>query len=86
MTVARVNYINIALMLISAAVAFCHPLELFLFSYAVLGPLHYLTEISGCISDNIFAQQVRLDPADPAYLLPDPARYHAAFWSERHQR
>ena len=46
MTVARVNYINIALMLISAAVAFVIPFELFLFSYAVLGPLHYLTEIS----------------------------------------
>ena len=46
MTVVSVNYINIALMLISAAVAFVIPFELFLFSYAVLGPLHYLTEIS----------------------------------------
>lgn len=34
------------LMLVSCAVAFVIPFELFLFSYAILGPLHYLTEIS----------------------------------------
>ncbi len=33
-------------MLISLAAAYILPFELFLFSYAVLGPLHYLTEIS----------------------------------------
>lgn len=33
-------------MLLSLAAAFLLPFELFLFSYAVLGPLHYLTEIS----------------------------------------
>src|SRR5690349_9388200 len=42
----RVNILNIALMLISCAVALVVPFELFLFSYAVLGPAHYLTEIS----------------------------------------
>ncbi len=41
-----VNYTNIALMLISTILAFCLPFQLFIFSYAVLGPLHYLTEIS----------------------------------------
>lgn len=46
MTVAQINYINIFLMLVAAAVAFYIPFELLLFSYAVLGPLHYLTEIS----------------------------------------
>ncbi len=46
MTTAKINYINIALMIISAIAAFIIPFELFLFSYAVLGPLHYLTEIS----------------------------------------
>jgi hypothetical protein len=46
MNTTQVNYVNIALMLISAIVAFNIPFELFLFSYAVLGPLHYLTEIS----------------------------------------
>lgn len=42
----RTDLLNIGLMLLSCAVAIVIPLELFLFSYAVLGPLHYLTEIS----------------------------------------
>jgi len=42
----RINYLNIGLMLLSAALAFALPFELFLLAYAVLGPLHYLTEIS----------------------------------------
>jgi hypothetical protein len=42
----RINYINILLMILSGAMAVFLPFELFLFSYAVLGPLHYLTEIS----------------------------------------
>ncbi len=46
MTTTQINYINIFLMIVSAAIAFALPFELFLFSYAVLGPLHYLTEIS----------------------------------------
>jgi hypothetical protein len=42
----RINYLNIGLMLISCVVALFIPFELFLFAYAVLGPAHYLTEIS----------------------------------------
>lgn len=42
----QVNYLNIVLMGLSAFLAFRFPFELFLFAYAVLGPLHYLTEIS----------------------------------------
>lgn len=42
----RVDAVNIALMLLAALIALFIPFELFLFSYAVLGPLHYLTEIS----------------------------------------
>ena len=42
----KVNTLNIVLMLLSCAAAYLIPLELFLFSYAVLGPLHYLTQIS----------------------------------------
>jgi hypothetical protein len=42
----RINYLNIGLMLASCAVALYIPFELFLFAYAVLGPAHYLTEIS----------------------------------------
>lgn len=42
----QINYLNICLMLLSCFLAFILPFELFLFSYAILGPLHYLTEIS----------------------------------------
>ncbi|HXB40099.1 MAG TPA: hypothetical protein VNZ49_06120 [Bacteroidia bacterium] len=41
-----INITNMGLMLFSSAVAFMIPFKLFLFVYAVLGPLHYLTEIS----------------------------------------
>lgn len=46
MNTTQVNYLNIVLMLVSCVIAFIIPFELFLFSYAILGPLHYLTEIS----------------------------------------
>lgn len=49
-----INYINIGLMLISLLAAYILPFELFLFSYAVLGPLHYLTEISWLEKKNYF--------------------------------
>ncbi len=55
MNVARVNYVNIGLMLISCVVAFIIPFELFLFSYAVVGPLHYVTEISGLHNRKYFS-------------------------------
>lgn len=42
----QINLLNVGLMLLSCVLAYLLPLELFLFSYAVLGPLHYLTEIS----------------------------------------
>src|SRR5712671_2224468 len=42
----RINFLNIGLMLVSCVVALYIPFELFLFAYAVLGPAHYLTEIS----------------------------------------
>ena len=41
-----IDIVNIGLMLVSCIAAYLLPFELFLFSYAVLGPLHYLTEIS----------------------------------------
>lgn len=44
--IAKINYLNIALILISCVIAYIIPFELFLFAYAILGPLHYLTEIS----------------------------------------
>jgi hypothetical protein len=42
----RINAVNIGLMIFSCIAAFIMPFEVFLFAYAVLGPLHYLTEIS----------------------------------------
>ncbi|MCX7745022.1 MAG: hypothetical protein N2167_10710 [Flavobacteriales bacterium] len=45
-TPQQLDGINIGLMLVSLVLAYLLPFELFLFSYAVLGPLHYLTEIS----------------------------------------
>ncbi len=42
----RIHVVNISLMVFSCIAAFIMPFEVFLFAYAVLGPLHYLTEIS----------------------------------------
>ena len=42
----RINTVNIGLMIFSCIAAFIMPFEVFLFAYAVMGPLHYLTEIS----------------------------------------
>jgi hypothetical protein len=42
----RINYYNIIAMLASACLAVIIPFELVLLSYAILGPAHYLTEIS----------------------------------------
>lgn len=52
-----INIINMMLMLLSAAVAYVLPFKLFLFVYAVLGPLHYLTEISWLDKKNFFIKQ-----------------------------
>jgi hypothetical protein len=51
----RINVLNIGLMLISCVAAFIMPFEVFLFTYAVLGPLHYLTEISWLHDRKYFA-------------------------------
>jgi len=42
----RLNWANAILMIASCAAAVALPFHLFLFSYAILGPLHYLTEVS----------------------------------------
>ena len=46
MTLDQVNNLNTGLMLLAASAALLVPFELFLFAYAVLGPAHYLTQIS----------------------------------------
>ncbi len=43
-------------MILSCMLAFIIPFELFLFSYAILGPLHYLTEISWLHKRNYFVE------------------------------
>jgi len=42
----KVDFLNIGLIVLSLLAAFWMPFGLFLFSYAILGPLHYLTEIN----------------------------------------
>lgn len=60
MTVDKVNYLNIVLVAISFVLAYLLPFELFLFSYVVLGPLHYLTEINWLHKRKYFTN----DPSD----------------------
>lgn len=50
-----IDWLNTLLLLVSAAAAFVLPFEVFLFAYAVLGPLHYLTEISWLHERKYFA-------------------------------
>ncbi len=52
----NLDIVNIFLILGSAVAAWFFPFELFLFSYAVLGPLHYLTEISWLKKKNYFTR------------------------------
>jgi hypothetical protein len=59
LTTAQVDQVNIGLMIISLVLAFVLPFEVFLFSYAVLGPLHYLTEISWLHQKNYFVPKVK---------------------------
>ncbi len=59
MTINQVNLLNIALMIASAAAAFALPFQLFLAAYAVLGPLHYLTQISWLHSRDYFTTDRR---------------------------
>src|SRR5436189_3490026 len=60
LTTNQINYLNIGLMTGACLLAFLFPFELFLVSYAVLGPLHYLTEISWLHDRQYFAPR-RID-------------------------
>lgn len=59
LTTDEVNYLNIGLMVISCVLAYLIPFQLFLFAYAVLGPLHYLTEISWLHDRKYFVEAKR---------------------------
>jgi hypothetical protein len=72
LTVTQVNYLNVGLMVGSCLAAFAWPFELFLFSYAVLGPLHYVTEISWLHERKYFTAQQsaqRAPRANTGWLL-----------------
>lgn len=52
--VINIDKLNLVLILISFLLACLLPFELFLFGYAFLGPLHYLTETNWIIGKNYF--------------------------------
>ncbi len=56
MNTNQINYLNIGLMFLSAVLGFTYPFETFLFVYTVLGPLHYLTEISWLHERNYYTK------------------------------
>lgn len=51
-----VNTLNIFLIFISLALAFQFPFELFILAYAILGPLHYVTELNWLDQKNYFVK------------------------------
>lgn len=53
----KIDLLNIAAILVSAVLAYLMPFQLFLFSYAILGPLHYLTEIGWLDQKGYYIQQ-----------------------------
>jgi len=53
---ATIHHLNSGLIILSCIVAYIIPFELFLFSYGVLGPLHYLTEIGWLHKKNYFTK------------------------------
>lgn len=54
MSPLAIDRLNVVLMLVALGAAFALPFETFLVAYAVLGPLHYLTEISWLHERNFF--------------------------------
>ncbi len=52
-----VNWLNIGLMLAACGAAIAAPFQVFLCAWAILGPLHYLTEISWLHDRNYFTRR-----------------------------
>jgi hypothetical protein len=59
MNTKETDIINIILIIISLALAFQMPFGLLLFSYAFLGPLHYLTEINWLKEKKYFIKETK---------------------------
>jgi hypothetical protein len=55
----RVHIVNIVLMAIVLMIAIKLPFELFLFAYAVFGPLHYITEINWLNNNRFYVEDKR---------------------------
>lgn len=56
MNTRDIDLVNVILIVVSLFLAFHIPFEMFLFSYAFLGPLHYLTEINWLKEKNYFSK------------------------------
>jgi hypothetical protein len=61
-----VNWLNIGLMIGACGAALAAPFHVFLLAWSILGPLHYLTEISWLHDRNYFT---RRNPARRAWLV-----------------
>jgi hypothetical protein len=59
MNTKETDILNVILIVVSLALAFNLPFELFLFSYAFLGPLHYLTEINWLKEKKYFLRETK---------------------------
>jgi hypothetical protein len=57
MQTKHIDLLNVGLIFVSLLAAFYIPFELFLFSYAVLGPLHYMTEMNWLKEKRFFIQE-----------------------------
>ena len=57
MTTKQIDFLNIGLILVSALLAYFFPLAVFVLSFSILGPLHYLTEINWLDSKRYFTNQ-----------------------------
>lgn len=57
MSVNAVNYLNLILIIVSFVVAYIVPFELFVITYALIGPLHYLTELPWLHKNNYFVNK-----------------------------
>lgn len=59
-TVQKIESINIGLIFLSLVLAVFMPFEMFLIAYAILGPLHYLTEINWLDNKSYFTSSKKL--------------------------
>ncbi len=59
--IQNIDIINLLLIVLAGILAYLFPLELFIFSFAILGPLHYLTEINWLKTKNFFSPSLSIN-------------------------